>query len=35
METALVEALVEAALCMALTNRSRITDLVHHLDRGS
>ncbi len=28
-------ALVEAALRMALTNRSRITDLVHHSDRGS
>ena len=27
--------LVEAALHMALTNRSRITDLVHHSDRGS
>ena len=28
-------ALVEKALRMALTNRSRITDLVHHSDRGS
>jgi transposase InsO family protein len=28
-------ALVENALRMALTNRSRITDLVHHSDRGS
>ena len=27
--------LVEDALHMALTNRSRITDLVHHSDRGS
>ena len=35
MEEHMETTLVENALHMALTNRSRITDLVHHSDRGS